>query len=476
MGREGLFKRKGSDVWYAWVCGQRISTGQRSKEAARNVRDDLERRATSPAHVAADEATTAGILADYMSSRKRLKRSAGTLHHVRVKSGHLLRLLPERSKLIDHAYVGEKYVDVRLAEGAAQTTVKKELRVLKATLRLARRNGRFLADPDAVIPELEDDYAPRTRFLEPWELVALVSELGQDERAAMVTFIVATGARLGEARRALRRHVSRRDGETLVAIQGTKTKKAAAEVPVVGVAETLLDWSLAHACRGDGPLFPRWVSVNRDLLAACKRARIEPCSPNDLRRTFATWMQQAGAGTDLIWRSMRHTDGRMVERVYGRMSADDVAKQLRRRTVSALTAAAGTVLLMGAHQGDSGVPKATQEKVQTSPNALVLQRFRGAQGQNRTADTGIFNPAGNGSVSRENKRVSAERDAECAANGDLTSEPRRAGNEGTPDAPWCNLQPGGGLDEPGTLHPVALAYLASNAGYGARGRAWEAAR
>src|SRR6185436_3711137 len=92
----------------------------------------------------------------------------------------------------------------------------------------------------------------------------------------------------------------------------------------------------------------------------------------------------------------------------------------------------------------------TPEKAQTSPNALVLQSFRGAQGRNRTADTGIFNPAGSGIVDRENKHVGADRDADWDANGDLTSEPRPA-SPGTPLAPRAaSLQPGGGLDEPGT--------------------------
>ena|GEM_PF-3809021 len=38
----------------------------------------------------------------------------------------------------------------------------------------------------------------------------------------------------------------------------------------------------------------------RDLAQACDRAGIEPCTPNDLRRTCATWLRQAGAAPDLI--------------------------------------------------------------------------------------------------------------------------------------------------------------------------------
>jgi hypothetical protein len=132
--------------------------------------------------------------------------------------------------------------------------------------------------------------------------------------------------------------VTERGGVAFVRLRGTKTKKSAREVPVLGVARTLLAWSLAAAWspeRGPDPIFPRWASVRRDLHAACARAGIAAISPNDLRRTFATWAQKSGAGNDLVAQMMGHTDTRMVERVYGRMSSEDVARLLRARIATA---------------------------------------------------------------------------------------------------------------------------------------------
>jgi len=69
-------------------------------------------------------------------------------------------------------------------------------------------------------------------------------------------------------------------------------------------------------------------NVRRDLAQACDRADIEPCTPNDLRRTCATWLRQAGAAPDLIAPVMGHADTRMVERVYGRLPVDDLERRL----------------------------------------------------------------------------------------------------------------------------------------------------
>lgn len=347
MSGERVFRRrirgKASVVWYAWIAKpgggvKRVSTNCTDKVAATARAAELERASVDPHHAAANQASTESILSGYLASRQRLGRSAGTLHHVRIKSGHLRRLLPKRAADIDHPQV-EHYADERLKEGAARTTVKKELRILKAALRHATRNKLFEGDPHAVIPEFEDGYVPRTRFLTPWELVALIAALGEsDVRSAMVVFIVATSARWGEAKRAQRSDVVERGGRTFVRLRGTKTKKSAREVPMLGAAATLLAWSLERAHTEDH-LFPSWGNVRRDLYTACARAGMAPCSPNDLRRTFATWLQQAGVGNDLTAQMMGHTDSRMIELVYGRRSPDDVARLVEERTrLPALTA------------------------------------------------------------------------------------------------------------------------------------------
>jgi hypothetical protein len=53
-----------------------------------------------------------------------------------------------------------------------------------------------------------------------------------------------------------------------------------------------------------------------------RHAGIERCSPNDLRRTFATWMRADGVPPNLIGSMMGHADSRMVERVYARLGIE----------------------------------------------------------------------------------------------------------------------------------------------------------
>ncbi len=78
----------------------------------------------------------------------------------------------------------------------------------------------------------------------------------------------------------------------------------------------------------EGALFGPWINVRRDLRAAWARAGVLPVSPNDLRRTFGTWLRQQGVDPSLIAPAMGHADSRMVERVYGRLPPEDLRSQI----------------------------------------------------------------------------------------------------------------------------------------------------
>ena len=43
-----------------------------------------------------------------------------------------------------------------------------------------------------------------------------------------------------------------------------------------------------------GPVVEHWSNPVRDLAAACARAGIAKVSPNDLRRSYASWLKQGG--------------------------------------------------------------------------------------------------------------------------------------------------------------------------------------
>jgi hypothetical protein len=68
--------------------------------------------------------------------------------------------------------------------------------------------------------------------------------------------------------------------------------------------------------------------VRRDLHLAWAQAGIEACSPNDLRRTYAKWMRLARVPAEIVAPTMGHRDTRMVERVYGRLSPEEIGALL----------------------------------------------------------------------------------------------------------------------------------------------------
>ncbi len=320
---------KRGNIWFARIAQpgggtRRVSTHCTDKKAAEKRANELEREAFDPANAAANKATTAEACAEFIGSRQRRGRAAGTLHHYGVKLGHTVRLMPRLLAGID-AHACERFIETRMEEGAAQTTVKKEIRALGAMLRHARRQGLYQRDVEAVIPELEETYKPRERFLTPLELVGLVSAL-PSHRAAQVVFIVATGARFGESERARDEDI---DG-MMVLLRGTKTEGSWRTVPVPPTMRIALGWARAHArslpTLGPGPMFEAWGNVRHDLTRACRQIGIATVSPNDLRRTFATWLRMAGVSTDLIGKALGHTTSRMAERVYGRISPTDLGR------------------------------------------------------------------------------------------------------------------------------------------------------
>jgi integrase len=347
-------KRKLTKAFYAWVPdragGTRlVSTLCTDRRAAETRAAELEREALDPAHAAANATTVDRILDNYEASRRRLNRAEGTLHHVGVKRGHLGRVLVDVLRVgyvrdLSHAVMC-KYVDIRQEEGARNTTIKKELRVFGAAWRLARRDKLVTKGLDEIMPELEDDYRPRSRWLTPWELVGLAMVL-PPHRMAVVAYIAATGCDLSAVWRARPEDVRRSPDGVMARIRGTKRQSRDREAPLpLAVQESLVAWALAHADGGiGGRIFSTWTNLRRDLADACTKIGVERCSPNDLRRTYAKWCRNAGIEPALVGPAMGHSDGRMVERVYGKMTSAETARLMAAR-----------VRLMSGRTGQSGV-------------------------------------------------------------------------------------------------------------------------
>jgi len=267
------------------------------------------------------------------------KRSTATLSFCRKKAAQLIRVLEHMGDANNprapfplssmSAAVVDGYISQRRQEGVEEGTIKKELSVLRGALKLALRRGLWNGNLLAVLPQgFSDGYVPRERAL-TWEEVDKLIEALSEKRAAHIAFIVATGASWGESCRAERQDVN--TDYTEANIRGTKNVYRKRTVPIIAAQQKkLLKIALEKAPNKEGVLFAKWLSVRRDLALACEKAKIETCTPNDLRRTFATRLHAMGVSLDLLAPPMGHSDTRMLERVYGRLPIGDLAESMKR--------------------------------------------------------------------------------------------------------------------------------------------------
>jgi integrase len=252
-----------------------------------------------------------------MLEMKRAQRAAGTAEMYRSKLGHLYRLLGATTTMasITPGSV-DQYVATRKAEGAVNVTIGKELTTLSQVCKLAKRAGEYPHDVRSLRPDgFSVNYQPRKRVASRAELDLLRKHLDAREWG-MVAFIVATSARLSEALR-FEPDIDYDARRAVVAIRGTKTERAAREVPVLDPFAGLFREAMAGA-----PF--DWARISHELPDRCEALNIPPLTPNDLRRTTATMLRAAGCTAEAIAMVLGHVNSRMVEQVYGRLTAEEL--------------------------------------------------------------------------------------------------------------------------------------------------------
>lgn len=198
----------------------------------------------------------------------------------------------------------------------------------------AAEQGWYPHDPRAIVPSgISAEYTPGERTLTPKELDKLKKHL-DPARWAVVAFACATGAEASAIPRALRGDIDLRRG--VVTVRGSKNeKREARHVPVVlprarELLRAVLDATDSTHATGDAPLFSAssLSNLRRAVILASTRAKIAPSSPNDWRRTFATWHADAGISLDTLRHAMGHASSKMLERVYDK--PQDIGARMRR--------------------------------------------------------------------------------------------------------------------------------------------------
>jgi integrase len=326
MRRSHLFKR--GDIWFCWFydpAGKRIkrSTRCRDHRAAEAALKRFERTAQGAPGAAEDAAPypLEDCLEDFV--RDGLHDVADeTARFYEEKCGHLRRLLGQVNTHVLGTATIKAYIGERVAEGAARGTVAHELTALRRALGHAREAGRYHFEAKHVIPKFRAPYKPRTRWLTRDEFKALLREL-DPHRQLWVVIAVFTGARDSEVDTLSWEHVDW-NGRTLT-LQGTKTKRSRRRVPLHPLLAELLRRS-----RGvRGPVVGEWMNINRDLARACERAKISKVTPNDLRRTYTSWLKQDGVDSAIVARLLGHGSTKMVDLVYGQLDDETLSRAVR---------------------------------------------------------------------------------------------------------------------------------------------------
>lgn len=108
-------------------------------------------------------------------------------------------------------------------------------------------------------------------------------------------------------------------------VRGTKTRLSDRVIPCLGPVAAII----ARLPRGSPRVVEDWCDVNRDLAKACTKAGVPVVSPNDLRRTFATWLRNNGIDSSLVGRLMGHSSGRVVDAFYAQLSDERMVAAMR---------------------------------------------------------------------------------------------------------------------------------------------------
>lgn len=322
-----LYRRAGSRYW--WAKGRRVdgsawfaSTKQADKRAAAKVARSLELANALPADPATAPLALGDALVALKEHKLRMERSAATLEKLSTKGGHLVRVLGgDRDVQTLSLADTEAYLDQRRREGVGTHTIAMELAALQQALNVARRHGRYLREPRALMPDaLEGAYVPRARWLPLVEYRQIWVALTPHRRDYFTTYVM-LGIRFSELYKIEAHDLDHAAQQ--VHVRGTKTQWADRWIPCTPDVWEILTRRAAEYPKG--PLFPRrWQKgrLNSDLKRICARLELEPVSTNDLRRTFASWLCSRGAPELTVAKLLGQRSSKMLRQVYAQLAPE----------------------------------------------------------------------------------------------------------------------------------------------------------
>jgi len=268
-------------------------------------------------------------------------RSPGTVgtyekhlaNHVLPALGEL-RLAEVTTPLVDK-FIG------RTKKNVGVPTARACRSVVSGIMGLAVRYGAIMSNPVRDIDRIEGQTQKEPRGLTAKERVAWMAQLASDEDAVrkdlpdLTTFMLGTGARIGEALAVLWSEVDLQGGtvsitSTIIRVKGegllrTRTKSRAGQRVLV-----LPSWVVAMLTRRftagvqlDKPVFPDSLggfrdpsNTSRDLREARGTADLSWVTSHTFRKTLATMLDDAGLSPRAVADQLGHARPSMTQDVY----------------------------------------------------------------------------------------------------------------------------------------------------------------
>lgn len=331
MGR--LYRRHSTGPWYGDFKtpeGKRVqrSLGTTDKQVARERLRLAELEATPKAR---GRKQTLNDAIDHMIGTL-VDKAAGTVSMYQEKARRIETTLGNPSIHDVTRDMLSEYIRRRLNKEdrvhgrASPHTVKKELITIRRALQEAVDRGILTHLPP--FPRFSAQYKPRETWLTPEQFELVRAELDSDH-ARWASLAALAGANLSEVEGQDWRDIDFTHGR--IRIRGTKRLKRDRTLQMAPALRHVLEQ--VPAKDRHGKVVRSWKNVRRDLHRAVDRAnaklakdapRIPYVSPNDLRRTFASWLVQQGVPALRVATLMGHSSTRMVETVYGRLSPENL--------------------------------------------------------------------------------------------------------------------------------------------------------
>jgi integrase len=215
-----------------------------------------------------------------------------------------------------------------------RSSANKVWAILRAALNFAHEEGKIASNIGwSRIKKFEGVDVARVRYLETKEEAQRLITAASEEFRPVVRCALETGLRYGEITRLKVRDFA--DNRGAIQVLVSKSGKARDVI----LSDDAIEFFRAH-CKGrdrDEFMFRHengepWKKAHQQkpMKAAIEKAGIEPICFHEIRHTYASHAAMAGMPLTVLARQLGHTSTRMVEKHYGHLAEDYIAREARK--------------------------------------------------------------------------------------------------------------------------------------------------